>query len=244
MKRSTIPIAGAAALLLTLVCTGGVTAQKASSGDKPRLLVLPWLIIDRNTNRECSRGEVTAATTREAQRLARSGQAALDGQMHRLGGAEMIPRKDWEPHWQERKPSEFFRASAGCAVCAPVGELLKFDAAAVLQIANDVNADYVWLGVSVTPLTPDPSAQPADTCCKEALAQERNAVLARSSVLLVRASDGEMVWQRDARRLDADVPRKVGKMARPLETRRRMAVEDTARALGAAFRSLRPESLR
>ncbi len=242
MKTFTVTVL--AALLVAPAFAVSSTAQTPTTGTKPKLLVLPWLVIDRNTNRECSRGEINAASTREAQGLALSAQSALDGQMHRMDVAEMIPRKTWEPRWRERPASECFRASAGCAVCTPAGELLKFDPAALQQIARDVGADYVWLGVTVAALTPERSASKPDPCCKEALGRERKAVLARSSVVLVRASDGEVVWQRDARRFDADVPHKVGKMPRTSQTRRRMAVEDTARALATAFRRERPEALR
>jgi hypothetical protein len=217
----------------------------ARPADKPRLLVLPWVVIDRTTNRDCSKlGSSQAPARAEALRLAGSAQAALDAAMHRHGMMEMIPRKEWEPHWRELPPGRVVWQGPGCAVCTPVGELLHDDRAALQALAQAVRADYVWLGVTVVPLTKQNQDNRPDDCCREALAQERKAVLARSSVLLVRASDGEIVWQRDARRLERDVPHRVGRLVRTAAARREIAVKDTAHLLGNAFSREHREALR
>jgi hypothetical protein len=209
-------------------------AQDASTN--PRLLVLPWVVIDRTTNRDCSKlGPPRAAVSAEAQRLAISAQAALDAAMHRHGRMAMIPRAEWEPHWRQLAPGRVVWQGPGCAVCTPVGDLLRYDGTALQGIAQAVRADYVWLGVTVVPLTTESQDNRPDDCCREALAQKRKAVLARSSALLVRARDGEIVWQRDARRLESDVPRRVGRFIRPAALRREYGVKDTARLLGNAF---------
>lgn len=232
-------------LALAVAAANSASALRESTPLQPRLVVLPWLVIDRTTNRECSRTEpASIASSVEARRLSQSAQAALDGQMHRLGLAEMISRKEWEPEWRSRKPAEFYRTAPGCAVCASVGDLIRFDPAALQQLAGSVRADYVWLGVTVTPLSSERSASRPDECCQEALGEGRDAVLARSSALLWRASDGEIVWQRDARRFDRDVLRKAGKIAHSPENRRRYAVEHTARALAGAFKREYAEALK
>jgi hypothetical protein len=148
----------------------------------------------------------------------------------------MIPRKEWEPHWKQFRPSQVVRQGSGCAVCTPVGQLLQYDRARVRQIAQAVKADYVWLGVTVVPLTPESRDNRPDDCCREGLAQERRKVLARSSALLVRGRDGEVVWQRDAREFERPVFAPPPKS--PLRGRKRTpaeAVRNTAQALGTAF---------
>jgi len=235
-----------AALLgaLGIACLSGLPAP-AQENAKPRLLVLPWLVVDRNTNRECTRPESAGAPLNgEARRLAQSAQSTLDAAMHRQGTMEMIPRKEWAPHWQGFQPGTVFRQGAGCAVCNPAGELLRYDPAAVQGLAQAVRADYAWLGVTVVPLTAGKSASPPDDCCREALGQGRNAVLARSSVVLVRASDGAVVWQRDARRLEGEVPYRIGKINRSPDSRRAIAVDSTAKLLAGAFRREHREALR
>jgi hypothetical protein len=105
----------------------------------------------------------------------------------------------------------------------------------------------VWIGVTVVPLTRETKDTRTDVCCREALALERDAVLARSSALLVRVSDGEAVWERDARRLEREVPTRFPRessgrfLARQgIEhspgKHREIAVTATAHDLGAAFR--------
>jgi hypothetical protein len=203
-------------------------------------------VIDRTTNRECSRPEsVGAPLNNEARRLAQSAQAALDAGMHRHRMMEMIARREWEPHWQALEPGQVFRQGPGCSVCTPAGELIRYGRAAVQGLAQAVRADYVWLGVTVVPLTRDSAAASRpDECCREALGTGRKAILARSAVLLLRASDGEVVWQRDARRLEGDVPHRAGKIARPPSVRRAYAVDATARLLSNAFRREHQEALR
>jgi hypothetical protein len=198
--------------------------------------VLPWLVVDRNTNRDCEKlGPAEAPAIEEARRLARSGQAALDAAMHRHRMMEMIPRKEWEPRWAEMKPGSVLRQGEGCAVCTPAGQLIRYDRAGLQRLAQAVRADYVWLGVTVVPLTREAKGNRPDDCCREVLAQEGKAVLARSSVLLVRATDGTLVWERDARRLEREVPSRAGRVARTPAKRRWYAVRTTAHLLANAF---------
>lgn len=211
---------------------------------QPRLLVLPWLVIDRNTNRECSRPEGSGAEGKEAQRIGASAQAALDAEMHGQKTLAMIPRKEWQPQWSSLANNRVLWKGAGCAVCTPAGELIRYDRALVQQIAQAVQADYVWLGVTALPLTPGKGSPAPDDCCRDALAQGRRGILARSSVLLVRAQDGEVIWQRDARRLEQDVPHRAGKIVHPPSLRRTFAVDATAHLLGKAFRREQREALR
>ena len=211
----------------------------------PRLLVLPWLVIDRNTNLDCAKLATSLpAIVAEAQRLAISGQAAMDNMMHSHGFLKMIPRKEWEPHWQELAPGQVVRQGPGCAVCTPAGQLIQFDRAALLGLAHGLQADYVLLGVTVVPMTPQSRDTRPDDCCRAALALERRVVLARSSALLVRIRDGEITWQSDARRLDRDVPRPVHRTTHQAEGRLDLAVRDTAHDLGKAFRRDCEEALR
>jgi hypothetical protein len=240
-QQSVLWIAVLSAALLLL--PGSSLAQATSS--KPRVLVLPWLVIDRSTNQDASRlAPSSPRVSAEARRLASSAQAALDAVMHRHRMMTMIPRREWEPHWKQLQPKPVVRQGPGCAVCTPVGELLRYDRAALRRLARAVRADYVWLGVTVVPLTPQSRDTRPDDCCREALAQEREAVLARSSALLVRASDGEATWQRDARRLDRDVPRRTRHSVYTLQRRREFAVRHTARALGSAFGREHREALK
>lgn len=211
---------------------------------RPRLLALPWLVIDRNTNRECTSPEAPGAAGKEAASLAAAAQAALDAEMHRHRMVDLVPRREWAPEWERLSASRVLWKGAGCAVCAPPGELIRYDRALVQQLAKAVGADFVWLGVTVVPLTPDRKAPPADDCCRDSLARERKAVLARSSVVLVRASDGEIVWQRDARRLESDVFQVVGRVRRSESRRRSEAVNATAHLLGSAFRREHREAVR
>lgn len=219
-------------------------------GKAPRVLMLPWLVIDRNTNVDCFKlGAPQSSISEEAQALAISGQAAMDNLMHSHGSLKMIPRKEWEPHWKELPPGQVMQQGPGCAVCTPAGQLIRFDRPALLGLAQGLQADYVLLGVTVIPLTPESSDNRPDDCCREALALERQAALARSSALLVRVRDGDVTWERDARRLDRDVPRVAfhGKGASVTYTRERrldFAVRDTAHDLGKAFRRDCQEALR
>jgi hypothetical protein len=203
---------------------------------KPRLLVLPWVVIDRSSNQDCAKLTPQPPVSAEARRLAVSAQETLDAAMHRHRMMGMIPRRDWEPHWKQLPPGKVFSQGPGCAICTPIGSLLRYDHAALRQLGQAVQADYVWLGVSVVPLISGQTPARPDDCCREALGRERDAVLARSSVLLVRIQDGEVVWQRDARRFDAEVPRRVGRAPMPARFRREIAVKGTAKMLGNAFR--------
>jgi hypothetical protein len=234
---------------VVLACLGVITgllmlpdagvAQTAAS--KPRFLVLPWVVIDRSTNKACAIGDCPllppseAPPLREAQTLAQAAQAALDAAMHQHGMMQMIPRKEWEPHWKPLQPAQVVKQGPGCAVCTPAGNLLRYDRAAVQGLGGSVGADYVWLGATVVPLTAERSETASAPCCREALAQERKKVLARSSALLVRVKDGQTVWQRDARQLDQDVPRRGRRAVYSPMTRREYAVKETAHALGNAF---------
>lgn len=235
-------------LAAALLAAGGMPAP-AQPAAKPRLLLLPWLVVDRTTNQDCTRPEGAAGPSgSEARRLAASAQAALDAEVHHQRELELIPRREWLPHWQALGGSRVVWQGAGCAVCSPAGELIRYDRLLVQQLALQTGADYVWLGITVAPLTPPGApwacAAPPDDCCREALARERPAVLARSSILLVRARDGEVVWQRDARRLERDVPYRAGRLSRAPSARRAIAVDETAHLLGKAFRRERREALR
>jgi hypothetical protein len=204
---------------------------------KPRLLVVPWVVIDRNTNRDCAKLDPPQPTaSAEARDLAMAAQATLDARMHRHPMVAMVPRREWEPHWKQLAPGQGVSQGPGCAVCTPVGNLLHYDRAALQQLGQSVQADYVWLGVTVVPLIAGRSGTRPDDCCREALGRERDSVLARSSALLVRVRDGAVVWQRDARRFDADVPRHVGRAPLAARLRREFAVKGTAEMLGNAFR--------
>jgi hypothetical protein len=229
---------------LVLCGISGALPLGAAAPTKPRLLVLPWLVIDRTTNRDCNKpGGSPGAPGDEARALAQTAQQALDAEMHAHRMMTLIPRKEWEPQWQQLRPGRIVRQGAGCAVCTPAGELLHYDRPALQALAQSVGADYIWLGATVVPLTPERRAAPPDDCCRDALASGRKEVLARSSVVLVRASDGEIVWQRDARRLEREVPHRVGKMTRSPATRRRYSLDATAHLLTKAFRREHPEAL-
>jgi hypothetical protein len=181
-----------------------------STESLPRLLMLPWMVIDRTTDQSFTHPQAARTPlTEEAHRLTHSAQAAMDAVFHRQSGvAHLIPLSEWEPHWDRLKPGEMIWQGTGCAACTPVGDLLRFDRAVIQQFARTARADYVWLGVTVVPLTAGPPRGASDECCREALAQDTEAILARSSALLIRIRDGEVVWQRDARRLDRDVLRR------------------------------------
>jgi hypothetical protein len=213
-------------------------------------VVLPWLVIDRSTNTDCTKLEQPQVpVSEEAQWLAISGQAALDHMLHRRGSLHLIPRKEWEPHWRGLPPGQLERQGSGCTICTHADQLIQFDHSALLQLPQSVRADYALLGVTVVPLTPDSGDNRSDDCCREALSQERQAVLARSSALLVRVHDGEVTWERDSRRLDRDVPResfrpKGGTVTYTRETRLDFAIRDTAHELGKAFRRDCREALR
>ncbi len=208
----------------------------AQAGDKPRLLVLPWLVIDRETNTECSRqGAGPGELTSEARSLAQSAQATLDRVLHSVEEVSLVPRSDWEPEWKKLRPAELFRQGPGCAICTPAGSLIQYSPDVLRTLAVAVRADYVWLGVAVASLAPTPGKE-SDACCREALAQQREEVMARSSVLLVRASDGQAIWQRDARRLRKDVPTGARRVRFGPKRRREIAVDRTSDLLGEAFR--------
>jgi hypothetical protein len=172
----------------------------------------------------------------------------MDKMMHAHGLLDMIPRKEWEPHWKQLPPRQVVRQGPGCAVCTSTDQLIQFDRAALLEHARAVRANYVLLGVTVIPLRPASKGQRPDDCCREALALERKAVLARSSALLVRVRDGQTTWERDSRRLDDDVPRRASRgrayHTYSREERLDFAVRDTAHDLGRAFQRDRQEALR
>ena len=240
-------------LALTLHVGRGASAEQPN---KPRLLVLPWVVIDRTTNKVCpTSASVTSRSNREETALAHSAEAALDAEMHRFGRAQMIPRDEWEPEWRQRKADQVVRQGEGCAVCTPVGQLLQYDRTALQELAQAVRADYVWIGVTVVPLTRDTKDTRTDACCREALALEREAVLVRSSALLVRVNDGETIWERDARRLEREVPTRFpGERSGKFLARhsinhtpakhREIAVMTTAHDLGQAFRRVHADGLR
>jgi hypothetical protein len=177
---------------------------------KPRLLVLPWLVLDRTTDQCVSGpGHSSAPSGDEAQRLSLSAMAALDAVLHRHGGlGEMVQRAEWLPYWEEATSDDCVRQGPGCASCTPAGDLLRYDRVRLQGLGQAARGDYIFLGITVVPLTGDSGGARPDACCREALTLERDAVLARSSVLLVRVRDGETIWQRDARRLDRDVLRR------------------------------------
>lgn len=128
--------------------------------------------------------------------------------MHRHRMMAMIPRREWEPSThsvgtrKQLAPGHRVSQGPGFALCSPEGSLLRYDRAALLGLGQSVRADYVWLGVTVVPLISGKTPVRPGDCCRQALGRERDAVLARSSVLLLCVRDGEVVWQRDARRLD------------------------------------------
>ena len=233
MTRRTVSALG---LLFALALTP-VIAAGAESPARPRLLVLPWLVIDRTTNLECARDEGSPVpVTREARDLGVAAQAALDKAMHDHRAFAMIPRREWEPLWTSYTPAQVYHAGSGCAVCNPVRDLVQYDPAILRTLAQAAHADYVWLGVTVVPLTAARRGVVGDACCRAALGEKRSAVLARSSALLVRVRDGMVVWQQDARRLEREVPVRAGKINRLPAVRRAMAVKGTAHSLGDAFR--------
>jgi hypothetical protein len=229
--------AGAAGSLVTL------PSAIAGSSATPRLLVLPWLVVDRTTNRECSRAAEPALGD-EARRLSRSAGEALDSGLHRVGKASLISASEWRAPWAALRPHQVYRLGEGCAICTAPSELLRFEAGALLGLAQSVRADYVWLGLTVVPLSTESKANRPDDCCKDALGRGRSRVLARSSAVLVRVADGAVVWQRDARRFEDDIPARVGKVSRSRRTRVAMAVDGTAHRLAEAFNREHREALR
>jgi hypothetical protein len=227
-------------LWLAALCVGAFPSVAAAAGSraaKPRVLVLPWIVIDRSTNQDCDElNAAQSAASAEARSFAIAAQESLDAAMHRHRMTEMIPRREWEPRWKSLQPGQVVSQGAGCAVCTLVGSLLQYDRSALQQLGQSLRADCVWLGVTVVPVTLVDTDTRPDDCCREVMGQEREAVLARSSALLVRVRDGEVVWQRDARQLDAQVPRRVGRAPMPARFRREIAVKATAELLGDAFR--------
>jgi hypothetical protein len=118
---------------------GGTEAGAPSSSaalterttSQPRLLVLPWRVIDRTTNQVYSAADLPRSTaSEEARQLSESGMAALDAVLHRHGGlGELMPRSEWQPYWDEGIIGPWACYSSQCASCAPVGELLRHDRA-------------------------------------------------------------------------------------------------------------------
>jgi len=224
------------ALLTLAVLTARLTLA-ADMANPPRLLVLPWLVIDRGTNRECTQDERAPIPAKgEAQRLALAAQAALDNEMHDHRMFEMVPRREWAPLLASYGSGQVYRPGPGCAVCNPVRQLLQYDPALLTTLAQGARADYVWLGVAVLPLTSERDPARGDACCRAALGTGRDAVFARTSALLVRVRDGALMWQQDTRRLEREVPTRAGRIRRTPGMRRQIAVKSTAHELGAAFR--------
>ena len=242
----------ALAALIAAVCAVPTNAERPR---KPRMLVLPWFVVDRNSNLNCDKLKAEdPAASAAGFRVAEAGQAALDAQMHRYGKLDLIKRSEWEPYWKQTSHKELFFQGQGCAVCSPVGELIRYNPTELSKLADKVGAEFVLLGLTVVPLTTHKASR-TDECCRDALALERESVLARSSVILIRAKDGASIWQRDARRLEKEVrhvnPRErfsdpQGTSPEPFteEKRLRVAVGDTAEALGRAFRREAPLSSR
>jgi hypothetical protein len=224
-----------------LVAMVGVLALSSTAWSQQippnsHLLELPWMVIDRATNQDCARlGPAQAEIRGEARKLASAGQAALDTVLRDHRMFTMISRSEWEPYWHLLKPGTVVWQGTGCAVCGPAAQLLRYDRAALQQLGREVGAEYVWLGVIVVPMTSEEQDNRHEECCEATLGHARQEVLARSSALLIRVSDGKVIWQGDVRRLTSDA--RVGTPPRndSLAMRREMAVKDTAQALGAAF---------
>lgn len=203
------PRAGLGVLFLSMVGTAG-DAQPPSPAPspKPRIVALPWLVIDRNSGQEASRleGEHPKAAA-EGRQLAQSAQAALDAVLERGKALQYVPRGQWEPRWSAMKPDQSLQRGPGCASCGAADELIRFDREAVRQIAEAVQAEHVLLGATVVPLVwettlgkPEPKKAVTSTetaACREA--ESRDPALARSVLMLVRAKDGQIVWKGDSR---------------------------------------------
>jgi hypothetical protein len=203
--------------------TSSDSSSRQPNSALPRLVVLPWLVIDRSTNRGAVEpGLPQLSPMSEAQQLSFSGMAALDAVLHRHGGlGQLVPKSEWWPFWEQAAPWGWLRQGDGCASCTPASALLRYDRERLQQFGRSVQADYLLLGVAVTPLTEQTDAPDPDDCCHQALTIDRTTILARSSVLLVRVSDGETLWQRDARRLDRDVLRQSSRPIYPPPGERR-----------------------
>jgi hypothetical protein len=217
LSNSTAIAAAASAAGIQAGALSSSTAPTESAPGQPRLLVLPWQVIDRTTNQIYSAANLPRSTaSEEARQLSESGMAALDAVLHRHDGlGELVPRREWQPCWDEGIIGPWACYSSQCASCAPVGELLRYDRGRLRQLGQAVGADYIFLGVTVVPLIAPAGSSPPSRCCLEALTVDKRDVLARTAALLVRVRDGEPVWQRDARRLDRDVLRRTQRPARP-----------------------------
>lgn len=230
--------------LLLLSWTAVCHAQEAAA--RPRLLGLPWVIIDGNgSGSQPKPGSPGGPISAQTERLAYSARAAIDATLRRRGIMEMIPRKAWEPQWEKLKAERGIGQAAGCICCPPAPELLRYNRTALQRLGQAVHADYIWLGVTVVPLSAaHPKAQ-SDSCCQKPLAPQQEQVLARSGGLLFRVSDGEIVWRQEARRLDHEVLRRSHyrhhRSRGPFRTiysppeRHEMAVDETAHMLANAF---------
>lgn len=186
------------AALLTAFSAGARSTAQPSAGARPRILVAPWLVVDRTTNQEFTRsGSAAGSTALEARRLGDSAYAALDRALHKQDETDLVPRREWEPFWAPTAAA--VQVAGSCPICASSGQLLRYRRTDIQKLARAVNADYVWLGAVAVPLTSSAGTPESDECCREALALEKRVILARSTAVLVRASDGETVWERDAR---------------------------------------------
>jgi hypothetical protein len=233
-----------AAFLLLLSWTAVCLAQEAAA--RPRLLGLPWVIIDGNASGSQPKpGSAAAPIRAQTERLADSARGAIIATLRRQGIMEMIPRKAWQPQWEKLKAAGAIAQVDGCICCPPAPELLRYNRPALQRLGQAVHADYIWLGVTVVPLSREQPKQSSDSCCRKAPGPQQESVLARSGSLLFRVSDGEVVWRQEARRLDREVLRRGHyrhhgshspfRITYSPPERHEMAVAGTARMLANAF---------
>lgn len=232
-KRSFALAVAAAAVWFV---TPGADAQSRNvvSTDQARHALLPWLVIDQNSHRSHTPfAPEEAPGSREAKRLSRSAQAVLDGQLHRAGEASLLPRDAWEDTAAATALRSAINVGDGCPLCLDAAALVRFDPDAIKRAGEAIRADYLWLGAVATPLT---GSRHADECAQSEQHRREGTPLARAAVLLVRVSDGTVVWKRTTRIPERLIPHLQGKIARPPHERRHEAVELAARTLGGAFR--------
>ncbi len=185
---------------LAMIGSTVAVAAHASPDPQPRILSLPWLIIDRNSGRdaEALRKEQPDAAA-EAGRLSISAQAALDAVMDRHKRSRMVPRGEWEPLWTKMGSEKVVRSRPACTACGSAEELVAYESEALKRMATSVQADYVLLGVAIVPLVFETPAKGAEHKCPSSTSATREPYVIRGLLRMVRVEDGKTMWQGETR---------------------------------------------
>lgn len=199
MQRRHFPTASI--LILAVVAVASSAAgREPEPRSEPRILSLPWLIIDRNSCRDAGGlrvGHPDAAA--EAGRLSLSAQTALDAVMDRHKRSRMIPRAEWEPLWAKSSAEKLLRSREACTACGSSEDLMGYDPTAIGRLASSLQADYALIGVAIVPLVFETPVKQEKHPCPEAEASVREPYLIRGLLRMIRAEDGATVWQGETR---------------------------------------------